>query len=116
MKLIHILLIALLSFNFSCDEIVDDDGATSCIREKIDQFKREAVTNPPRSVYSYQYKGKIVYYITSNCCDQYNNIYDVNCNLICSPNGGITGMGDGRCPDFFDTATNPTLIWKDPRN
>ena len=116
MKLTNFLLISFITFNLSCDEIVDDDGATSCIREKIAQFKREKVSNPPRYVYSYQYKGKTVYYITSDCCNQYNILYDVNCNVICSPDGGISGKGDGKCSDFFDTATNPILIWKDPRN
>ncbi|MDP2088036.1 MAG: hypothetical protein Q8J84_01390 [Flavobacteriaceae bacterium] len=116
MKFYLLILLFLIPFNFSCDEIIDEDGATSCIREKIEQFKREKVSNPPRSVYSYQYKGKTVFYITSDCCDQYNTLYDVNCNVICFPDGGITGMGDGRCSDFFQTATNEVLIWKDTRN
>ncbi|MDO9260913.1 MAG: hypothetical protein Q7U08_03115, partial [Flavobacteriaceae bacterium] len=104
-NILKISLVIFISFMFSCDEIVDDDGATSCIREKIEQFKREKVSNPPRSVYSYQYKGKTVYYITADCCDQYNILYDVNCNVICSPDGGITGNGDGRCTDFSTVAT-----------
>ncbi len=114
-KLIKIILIAIITTQFSCDEIIDEDGATSCIKEKIELFKRQAVTNPPRSVYSYQYNRKTVYYITSDCCDQFNTLYDVNCNIICFPDGGIAGTGDGKCADFFVTATNPILIWKDNR-
>lgn len=115
MKLYPILFILFISFNFSCDEIVDEDGATSCIREKIEKYKREPLTNPPRTVYSYQYNGKTVYHITSDCCNQFYTVYDVNCNIICFPDGGIIGSGDGSCNDFFDIATNKTLIWKDPR-
>ncbi|MDP3353242.1 MAG: hypothetical protein Q8S44_05840 [Flavobacteriaceae bacterium] len=116
MKFYPLVLFLLIIFNFSCDEIIDEDGATSCIREKIEQFKRDPLTNPPRSVYSYQYKGKTVFYITSDCCDQFNTVYDQNCNIICFPDGGISGSGDGSCPNFFKEATNPILIWKDTRN
>lgn len=116
MKLINMLLLICITFNFSCDEIVDEDGATSCIREKIAQIKREPVTNPPTAVYSYQYKGKTVYHFITGCCDMYNYVYDVNCNQICAPDGGIAGNGDGKCSDFFNVATNKTLIWKDSRN
>lgn len=115
MKFTPFILILLVSFLFSCDEIVDEDGATSCIREKIAQIKREPVTNPPTEVYSYQYQGKTVYYFTSDCCDLYNKVYDVNCNFICAPDGGIAGTGDGKCSDFFSVATNKTLIWIDTR-
>lgn len=115
MKIYPLILILIISLNFSCDEIIDEDGATSCIRDMIDRYKRESLTNPPRTVNSYQYKGKTVYHITSDCCDQFNIVYDVNCNIICYPDGGITGSGDGSCTDFFDIATNKTLIWKDPR-
>lgn len=115
MKFYTLILILIVSLHFSCDEIIDEDGATSCIRDMIDQYKRDPLTNPARAVYSYQYKGKTVYYITSDCCDQFNTVYDINCNIICFPDGGITGTGDGSCPDFFNEATNKTLIWKDSR-
>ena len=115
MKFYSIILIIIISLNFSCDEIIDEDGATSCIREMIEKYKREAPTNPPRTVYSYQYKGKTVYHITSVCCDQFNILYDLNCNIICYPDGGITGSGDGRCPNYFNEATSKGLIWKDSR-
>lgn len=115
MKISTLLILGLFIFTISCDEIIDEDGATSCIREKIEQIKREPVTNPPTEVYSYMYNGKTVYHFTSGCCDMYNYVYDVNCNLICAPDGGITGTGDGKCADFFTVATNKTLIWKDTR-
>lgn len=115
MKFYPLVLFFLMMLNFSCDEIIDEDGATSCIREKIEKFKRDPLTNPAREVYSYQYKGKTVYYITSECCDQYNYVYDVNCNIICAPDGGFAGTGDGKCTDFYEIATNKTLIWKDTR-
>jgi hypothetical protein len=115
MKFKSLIYIALIFFNISCDEIIDEDGATSCIREKIATIKREPVSNPPTEVYSYLYQGKTVYYFTSNCCDMFNYVYDVNCNIICAPDGGIAGTGDGKCSEFFNEATNKTLIWIDTR-
>jgi hypothetical protein len=35
--------------------------------------------------------------------------------LICQPDGGITGKGDGKCPDFDKNKTNEKLVWQDPR-
>ena len=86
-----------------------------CIQARIDSIKKEPVWNPPATVYSYVYKNQTVYGFSANCCDQYNVIVDVNCKVICSPSGGITGAGDGQCPDFQKNATNETLVWQDNR-
>ncbi len=91
------------------------DGIPQCIQEKIKQFVTDAKSNPPRTVIESIYKGEKVYYINSPCCDQYNNLYDSNCNKLCSPDGGFTGKGDGRCPDFHTSKSNEKLIWKDER-
>jgi hypothetical protein len=32
--------------------------------------------------------------------------------MICSPTGGITGKGDGKCEDFSTKAKHIKLIWK----
>ena len=86
-----------------------------CISEKIEAIKQLPRYNPPATVYRYSYKSQYVYLFSSNCCDQYNYLYDKNCTIICAPSGGITGKGDGKCPDFNTEATGQTLIWKDPR-
>ena len=31
------------------------------------------------------------------------------------PDGGITGRGDGKCTDFFQTRTDERLWWADTR-
>ncbi|MEK6890000.1 MAG: hypothetical protein AABW82_03520 [Nanoarchaeota archaeon] len=43
------------------------------------------------------YQSETVYYKITNCCDNYNSLYSIWGNLICSPDGGLTGKGDGRC-------------------
>jgi hypothetical protein len=87
----------------------------SCILNKIEDLKNKPKQNPPAEVYEYNYLNKKVYYFTSDCCDQYNYLYDNNCNIICAPDGGITGGGDGRCGNFNEAKEKGKLIWKDER-
>jgi hypothetical protein len=92
-----------------------ENNIPNCIQQKIDQIKKEPKWNPPAEVHEYSYNGKRVFYFSSNCCDQYNVVYDENCNVICAPSGGFTGKGDNKCADFNDKATEVRLIWKDER-
>ena len=94
---------------------IEGKNIPACIEAKIQEIKSQPVWNPPAQIWQYQYNGQTVYGISSNCCDQYNRLVDENCNILCSPSGGITGKGDGRCPDFFDKQTDEKLIWKDER-
>lgn len=86
-----------------------------CIQQKIKAMQSEPVRNPPASIWQYEYQGQLVYYIPPPCCDFYSQLFDSECNLICAPDGGITGKGDGKCPDFSKLAKNPKLIWEDKR-
>lgn len=84
---------------------------TNLIRKQ----KEHPAANPPAKIYQYRYQRQPVYYLTSRCCDQPGQLYDNQGQLICEPDGGITGQGDGRCPDFFVNRTDETLIWEDKR-
>lgn len=85
------------------------------VKGKISEFQNQPVGNPPQSVWQYQYKNQTVYFIPAQCCDQYSELYNIDGSLICAPDGGITGQGDGKCPDFFTDRKNEILIWKDSR-
>jgi hypothetical protein len=87
----------------------------TCIQAKIDQIKAQPEWNPPATVHEYIYQGKHVYLFSSDCCDQYNQLVDENCNSLCAPSGGITGKGDGKCADFSAAAQLVKLVWKDSR-
>lgn len=87
----------------------------ACIQQKIDQIKKEPKWNPPAEVHEYIYNGKRVFYFSSKCCDQYNVVYDENCNYVCAPSGGYTGKGDMKCEDFKENAKEVRLVWKDDR-
>ena len=87
----------------------------ACVTKLIHQFSSEEKQNPPRKIFSYTYKEKKVYYVTAPCCDNFNDLYDENCNLLGHPDGGFTGRGDGNFPDFNETKTHEQLIWADKR-
>ncbi len=81
----------------------------------IKQYEIDPVGNPPQSIWSSAYNGQVVYFIPAQCCDQYSTLYDSSGNVICAPDGGLTGKGDGKCPDFFSQRANEQLIWNDSR-
>jgi len=106
--------ILLLSSAKTCGQ-QNQDTIPACIQQKIEDIKKEPRWNPPAEVHEYLYKGKRVFYFSSNCCDQYNTVYDSVCNYICAPSGGYSGEGDKKCPDFKATAQYVRLVWKDTR-
>lgn len=87
-------------------------GMPACMASKIDSMKMNTKINPPTSVIRYTYKGADVFYITSGCCDQFNPVYNVDCNYLGAPDGGFAGKGDGKIPDFFVNATNKKVVWE----
>lgn len=83
----------------------------SCLKTIIAGLSKEPA-NTPQSVTQYEYEGKTVYYLKSACCDKFNIVYDKDCKILGYPDGGLTGRGDGRLPDFWKKATDGVLLWK----
>jgi hypothetical protein len=92
-----------------------ETGIPACIQQKIDQIKSQPKWNPPAQVNEYFYNGRKVYAFSSDCCDQYNPVFDANCNYICSPSGGFSGKGDMKCSDFATSARFVKQVWRDER-
>lgn len=90
-------------------------GNPAFIDQLIDQFENEPVGNPPQSIWSYEYNGQVVYYVPQQCCDQFSTLYNSTGDVICAPDGGLDGKGDGGCTDFFSTRINELLVWQDTR-
>jgi hypothetical protein len=66
----------------------------------------------PGSVWRYRYRGRVVYYVLPrSCCDLMSRLYDAEGNLMCRPNGGIAGGGDGKCTDFSHERSEEQLLW-----
>ena len=81
----------------------------------IAAFEAEPVANPPASIWRFTYRGETVWYVPARCCDIPSTLYDATGGAICQPDGGYTGRGDGRCPDFIDTRRDGAVVWSDPR-
>jgi hypothetical protein len=95
--------------------ITDTTARPQWLKARIAAVLSERKRNPITRILKYQYEGKTVYYQSAPCCDQYSQVFDTNGNLICQPDGGITGKGDGKCADFEKNKSNEKLVWQDPR-
>ena len=107
-------MVSIITILTSCKKLDLAVDLPDCLEKKIGQIRDEPVRNPPAEVWQWKADGKTYYYITSDCCDQYNYLYDDGCNQICAPDGGISGLGDGNCPDFSGSVEK-VLVWKDKR-
>lgn len=82
----------------------------------IHELESQPVGNPPAFIARYDYRGQVVYYLPPRCCDIPSNLYDAAGAIICHPDGGLSGSGDGRCSGFFAQRTNEKVVWRDPRS
>ena len=110
-----LLIATLMMALVACKKSNAPKSAPPCMVNKILVMSLSRVANPPASVWRYEYDGKTVYYIPPACCDQSSQLYDNLCHDLCSPDGGFSGGGDGKCPDFFAKRTQGVLIWQDHR-
>lgn len=81
----------------------------------INGLSTAPVANPPAQIIQYHYNDATVYYLPPRCCDIRSVLYDVDGHILCHPDGGIIGRGDGQCPDFHNTKTQEQVIWRDER-
>lgn len=82
----------------------------------VDQMEGQPPANPPAFIAKYEYQGMDVYYLPPSCCDVPSALFDEEGTVLCSPDGGLSGHGDGRCPDFFETRQNQRTVWQDSRS
>jgi len=85
------------------------------LRNRIQRILATRKRNPIIRIIRYQYEGQAVYYESAPCCDQQSTVYDTKGQVLCHPEGGLTGKGDGECANFDKRKTNEQLVWQDPR-
>ena len=85
------------------------------LQKRISAILAEDKQNPIIRILRYDYDGQTVYFETPPCCDQFSIVYNTKGQVVCNPDGGITGKGDGRCPDFREKRKDEKLVWQDPR-
>ena len=102
-RLHYLVSIALAIFIVACKEPLPDS-----LQALIDSDTESEI----QAIWRFRFNGETVYYAQSGCCDMFNNLYDDDGKFICSPDGGFSGHGDGKCPTFWDQATDRKAIWK----
>lgn len=112
--LITLTIITAVIMTPSCTKLNLQKDVPNCVKNKIRKIRNKEVYNPPAKVYEWKVDGLTYYYFTSDCCDSYNYLYDESCDVVCAPDGGFSGGGDGNCPNF-NGPIEWTLVWEDDR-
>jgi hypothetical protein len=112
-KIHNLVILAFIFLLAGCSPVTQSENP-KWVDRLIKKYESEPVGNPPQSIWRYEYQGQIVYYVPAQCCDLFSTLFDADGNVICSPDGGFTGSGDERCPDFISQRTSEMLIWEDP--
>lgn len=86
------------------------------LQELARQIQDGPVSNPPDQFLRHRIEGRSYYYRPARCCDFYSELYDAAGRLVCHPDGGLTGRGDGRCPGLMERAGPGELLWRDKRD
>lgn len=66
-------------------------------------------------IWQYEYRGEVVYYVPLGLAlgnDAFSQLHAEDGELICRPDGGFTGRGDGQCRDFVALAHQGELVWR----
>ena len=87
----------------------------SCLQDRIDMLKAFPPATPRASLEAFHYQGRRVYYLPPAGFDDFGLVVDEHCNTVCAPDGGISGGGDGTCPEFFLQARPDGTVWTDER-
>ncbi len=110
-------MIVALGLSAACatERPVDGEPLPAWLTGLIQQLESQPVTNPPAFIARYEYRDEVVYYLPARCCDIPSNLYNAVGTIVCHPDGGFSGTGDGRCADFFAERKNEKVLWRDLR-
>ena len=115
MKRVFVLAIPLLLSGLAgCTPVVPEEHP-AFIKQLIADIETRPAANSPGAIWKYRYDGRAVYYVPPSCCDVPSMLFDADGQVLCGPDGGFTGKGDGRCPDFFGRRSDERKIWDDRR-
>lgn len=109
------IIIAILIFAFAnCQKNEVSIETPECIEQLILEFETDVnFCETGKSVYRYTFQDQFVYVFNPGDCgaDMMSNVYDEECNLICSL-GGIAGNIQCNDENFSGGATEGNLIWE----
>lgn len=112
-KLLPLIILSLTLLGCTARNIPgNSDQDPKWVKALIDEIEAQPLGTSPSAIEKCNYQAKTAYYITAPCCDNYNYLYDENNKVICAPDGGITGRGDEKCPDFSAVKKSCEVIWQ----
>lgn len=112
--LYNIMLFLVLSF-IGCDKVEIKTSVPQCINEAINSYHKSNIScESGKSVYRYEFNDRYIYVFNPGNCgaDMMAEVYDENCNRICGL-GGFAGNLTCEGVNFWEEATDETLIWED---
>lgn len=68
--------------------------------ELIGWMKEKINQRDVNAIFRYEVDGKTYYGLSILGKDVMYPLYDAAGNYVCSPSGGLTGRGDGKCPEL----------------
>jgi len=96
----------ILLFAAGCDEELPQHVA-----DRIKQYENNPAA-APNEIWRYRFEGRTVYYIPPMPYDIPSTLVSVDGEYICSPDGGLTGAGDGKCPTFIEERAGGEIVWR----
>jgi hypothetical protein len=81
---------------------------------KISGYEAGPAREAPIEIWQISYQGRPAFFFISPCCDRFNPLFSLSGENICSPSGGFSGSGDGKCPKPIDRGTEPRFVWSHP--
>ena len=112
MKAILVLIIPFLLLSCSKDDEIKQ-GYPNCIQLEIDRILDSSPQSPRATIELYTYQNENVYVVNRNFPDDQSNVYNSQCQLICTI-GGIDGNENDTCVDWKKAKFIKTL-WTDDR-
>jgi hypothetical protein len=99
----------------ACCCTTPEDERPAWLLRLIEEQMAGPVANPPAYIARQEYASGVYYFLPSRCCDIWSELYGADGALVCHPDGGITGSGDGNCPALGDVIREE-IVWRDPRS
>jgi len=114
MKSINIIVVILILLMTHCQHVELNEDSPNCLEKKIVEFKNnKSLCESGKSIYRYSFQDHYVYVFNPGNCgaDMMSDVYDEACNRICGL-GGIAGNLMCNGENFWDQASDETLIWE----
>jgi hypothetical protein len=106
---------AALSAGVGCGAPTSPDDSP-WMQALIAKLASEPAGSPPTQIIEYEYRNSLVYFVpVHQCCDLMSDLYDLDGHLMCHPDGGFAGQGDGRCADFLTQRSHARVVWSHTR-